>query len=78
MRRVLRRASAVLDLMRSAPQLVYDVVTCVTEHNFAELPSIRDFLISKGVKDWRLFTVFPVGRAASDPEMKLKTDISVG
>jgi radical SAM enzyme (rSAM/lipoprotein system) len=66
------RASAVLDLMRSAPQLVYDVVTCVTEHNFAELPSIRDFLISKGVKDWRLFTVFPVGRAASDPEMKLE------
>jgi radical SAM enzyme (rSAM/lipoprotein system) len=65
------RVSQAIDLMVNEPTIVYDLVTCVTEHNFAELPALRDFLIDKGVKAWRLFTVFPLGRAAKDPDMKL-------
>lgn len=53
------------------PYFRFDVVTCVTEHNYAELPVLRDYLIEKGVRAWRLFTVFPVGRAATDPELQL-------
>lgn len=60
-----------LDLMRDEPALVYDVVTCVNEHNYDELEAVKQFLIAKGVKSWRLFSVFPVGRAAHDPAMHL-------
>lgn len=52
----------------------YDVVTCVTEHNYAELTALREYLIKKGVRAWRLFTVFPVGRAVSDPELQLTNE----
>nr|WP_315347842.1 TIGR04133 family radical SAM/SPASM protein [Hoylesella enoeca] len=65
------RVSEALSMMHESPLLDYDVVICVTERNYEELPRIRDFLIEKGVKKWRLFTVFPVGRAASDPRMQL-------
>lgn len=65
------RVSRALDLMRAEPTLVYDVVTCVTEHNYSELSALREFLIAKGVRAWRLFTVFPVGRAAADPDMRI-------
>lgn len=51
--------------------LVFDVVTCVNKRNIQHIPEIRNWLISAGVKAWRLFTVFPAGRAANDPNMKL-------
>ena len=63
--------SKAIDLMAAEQSIIFDVVTCVTEHNFDELPAIRDFLIGKGVKRWRLLTVFPVGRATDDPELQL-------
>jgi len=49
----------------------YDVVTCVTRRNLPHLSDIRDYLLSKQVPRWRIFTVFPVGRAATDPELQL-------
>ena len=39
--------------------------------NINELPDILDFLISKGVKAWRLFTIVPIGRAKSNEELFL-------
>ena len=68
------RVSDALDLMAAEPRLVYDVVTCVNERNYNELPALREFLIKKGVKAWRVVTVFPAGRAANDPAMRLTTD----
>ena len=68
------RVSVALDMMRESALLAYDVVTCVTERNFLELPVLRDFLINKGVKKWRLFTVFPVGRAANNEDMRLSNN----
>ena len=38
------------------------------------LEELKDFLISLGVKGWRLFTIFPVGRAAKDPELQLSNE----
>ena len=49
----------------------YDVVTCVNKRSYKELDQIKELLIGNGIKAWRLFTVFPVGRAASDPELRL-------
>lgn len=66
-----QRASQAIDIILSHPNVLFDVVTCVNQRNFTELPAIRDFLIQKGVKAWRLFTIFPVGRAAQDPQLQL-------
>jgi len=60
-----------LDLISSSNRLFYDVVTCVNSRNFNELSSFRDFLISKNVKSWRLFTIAPIGRAASNNDLQL-------
>ena len=38
------------------------------------LPRFRDFLIAEGVKRWRIFTIFPVGRGADDPSLQLDTE----
>ena len=46
--------------------LVYDVITCVHHENLAVLPKLRDFLIEKGVTAWRIFSIFPSGRAADN------------
>ena len=51
--------------------LVMDVVTCVNQKNFPELPRIRDLLIERGVKAWRLFSIFPKGRACNEPLLDL-------
>ena len=51
--------------------LAFDVVTCVTPKNISELPKLKEFLIEIGVKEWRLFTVFPIGRAAENQELQL-------
>lgn len=66
-----RAVSDAIDLLRKERYVVWDIVTCATERNFSELPALRDFLIRKGVPSWRLLDVFPVGRAATTPEVLL-------
>lgn len=60
-----------LDLIVSTKGLTYDIVTCVNRKNISELPEFRNFLISKKVKAWRLFTIAPIGRAANNNDMIL-------
>jgi radical SAM enzyme (rSAM/lipoprotein system) len=60
-----------LDLIVSSKGLTYDVVTCVNRRNINELSDFRDFLISKKVKAWRLFTIAPIGRASNNHDMVL-------
>jgi radical SAM enzyme (rSAM/lipoprotein system) len=52
--------------------LRYDVVTCVNQKNFSELSALHDFLEGMGVREWRVFTVFPIGRAKLHDELQLK------
>ena len=65
------RVDNAISLAVSSPRLNFDVVTCVNKRSFNELKQIRDYLISKKVKAWRLFTIAPIGRATNDPEMFL-------
>ena len=51
--------------------IVWDVVTCANRRNIDHLPAIRDMLWSLGVRDWRVFGIDPMGRAASNPELLL-------
>lgn len=69
-----RMVSQALDMLVATPSLVFDVVACVNQRNYQHLPEIRDFLVGKGVKQWRLFSIFPVGRAAHDPDMQLSNE----
>ncbi|MCL2325681.1 MAG: TIGR04133 family radical SAM/SPASM protein [Proteobacteria bacterium] len=69
-----RRAVRALDLMIQAPEIVYDVVTCVNQNNIKQLHAFKEFLIERGLKAWRLFTVFPVGRGAQGDFMQLPDD----
>lgn len=34
----------------------------------------KDFLIEMGVKRWRIFTIFPVGRAATETDLQLTNE----
>ena len=49
---------------------IFDVITCVHKQNLDILPQLRDFLIELGVTQWRIFSIFPSGRAS-------KNDLSV-
>lgn len=65
------RCMQTLDLLAPVKGLVYDVVTCVTPRNYDELPAIKTLLTEKGVQSWRLFSIFPTGRAADNNELQL-------
>jgi len=68
------RASAAIRMLADRRDVVFDVVTCVNRRNYSELPRIKQALLDWGVDAWRLFTIFPVGRAAGDPELQLSSD----
>jgi radical SAM protein with 4Fe4S-binding SPASM domain len=51
------------------PQM--DIVTCVNKHNITELDEIAQTLISLGIKHWRLFRIFPAGRAKNNNDLLL-------
>lgn len=55
------------DFQRQFPRrLVFDVITCVHRGNLGILREFRDFLIGRGVWHWRIFSIFPEGRAAEN------------
>jgi radical SAM enzyme (rSAM/lipoprotein system) len=60
-----------IDLLVHEPRIIFDIVTCVNQRNYATLEQIKEYLIGKGVRRWRVFSIFPVGRAANDPQMRL-------
>jgi radical SAM enzyme (rSAM/lipoprotein system) len=60
-----------IKLLPKASNLVYDVVTCANERNFGELEQIKELLIDAGVKEWRIFTIIPIGRAKEHSELQL-------
>lgn len=65
------KAIAAARMVAGSGAVEYDVVTCVNKRSYKELDRIKELLIENGIKAWRLFTVFPVGRAAHDPELRL-------
>ena len=65
------RAESAIALAAAAPRLHFDVVTCVNKRNFSELEALFERLQALGVRQWRIFTVIPIGRAADDPDMQL-------
>lgn len=65
------RTDRAIDLAVSSSRLNFDVVTCVNQRNFNELDAVYNYLKTKQVKAWRLFTIVPIGRAKNNPELLL-------
>lgn len=54
--------------------LMWDVITCVNRRNLNTLPRLKEQLISAGVKKWRIFTIFPQGRARLNDDLFLSPE----
>ena len=65
------KAMNAVRMLTKENEIVWDVVTCVSRKNIHQLDEFKEFLIENGVKSWRIFTIFPVGRAATFPELQL-------
>lgn len=60
-----------IDLVVQSPRINFDIVTCVNQKNISELQQIYEYLLSKNVRQWRLFTISPIGRAKNDTILHL-------
>ena len=69
-----KRADAAIDWFAGHPELTWDLITCVNRRNFDYLDKFKEYLISRGVSLWRIFTVAPMGRAAGDEELILSNE----
>lgn len=68
------KASKAIKMVIDSDAIAFDVVTCVNRRNYADLQKIKEFLISLGLKEWRLFSIFPFGRAANNPDLQLTNE----
>ena len=64
-------ATNAIQMAATNANLVWDVVTCVNQHNIHSLTAIRDYLWQLGVRNWRLITIDPMGRAKNNPDLLL-------
>lgn len=60
-----------INLLSQTKNIKWDIVTCVNGRNIHYLPELKDMLCKNGVRKWRLFTIFPVGRAKQYQEFQL-------
>ncbi len=65
------RAREAIRNIRSIEGLSYDVITCVTPAMVDRLEEFKEFLISEGIARWRIFSIFPAGRARKDESLHL-------
>ena len=65
-------------LLAGTRNLLWDVITCVNQRNIATLPELKRTLIAAGVKKWRIFTIFPQGRARLNDELFLSPEQYAG
>ena len=67
-------ATRAIKLAAATPSLTWDVVTCVNQRTINQLDEMREYLWSIGVRNWRLITIDPMGRAAENPELLLSPE----
>ncbi|MBQ2508997.1 MAG: TIGR04133 family radical SAM/SPASM protein [Bacteroidales bacterium] len=69
-----QRATHAIQLLSQERDLLWDIVTCVNPRNVHQLEAFKEYILSLGVRRWRVFTIVPMGRAATDPELQLSPD----
>jgi radical SAM protein with 4Fe4S-binding SPASM domain len=65
------RALRGIRLLARAPLRFLDVVTCAFPRNLREADEVLALLEDAGARRWRIFSIFPKGRARRDPELLL-------
>ena len=65
------RAAEAVRMAAAEPSIAFDAVTCVTPALVPRLDEFKEYLLSLGLRSWRLFAIFPAGRAAEDPALQL-------
>lgn len=73
-----QRATEAIKMLVHEPELTWDVVTCVNRRNYSYLEELKVYLYNIGVRNWRIFTIFPVGRAVRYPEFQLTDEEFTG
>ena len=68
------RARRAIGYIREVEGLTYDVITCVTPALMPRLEEWKEFLISEGISRWRIFSIFPAGRAKRDATLHLEQE----
>lgn len=68
------RAKRAIGYIREIKGLTYDVITCVTPAIIGRLEEWKEFLISEGIEHWRIFSIFPAGRAKLDERLNLNPE----
>lgn len=66
-----RRALSAINSVASSEIVEKDVVTCVNPRNLSELNDIAQLLMENDIPAWRLFRIFPAGRAKNNDELLL-------
>ena len=68
------RALAALREIAQIDRLAYDAITCVTPAMLERLDEFKEFLIKEGIRHWRIFSIFPAGRASKDDSLHLNEE----
>jgi len=66
-----QKALSAIEITGKSVIPVKDVVTCVYPDNYSELDSVAELLIERNIHYWRLFRIFPSGRAEKNKELLL-------
>jgi MoaA/NifB/PqqE/SkfB family radical SAM enzyme len=70
-----RKAIRALKLLSEADAFsIVEAITCVNPQNINQLDTLYDTVCQLNLQAWRLFTIFPRGRAESDSELFLNRD----
>ncbi|MBI4951845.1 MAG: radical SAM protein [Myxococcales bacterium] len=64
-------ASRALAALVAARVPIVEAITCVTPRSLPLLDATYDIVRALGVSHWRVFNIFPRGRAASEPDLLL-------
>ncbi len=68
-----RNAIDAIAIAAKEKRLDFDVVSCINKLNIKQLEQMHTILSGLGVKQWRLFTIIPIGRAAAEPLFHLES-----
>jgi radical SAM enzyme (rSAM/lipoprotein system) len=69
-----KNATKAISLFTKVENFRFDVCTCTNPRNINELEQIKGLLISLGLKEWRIFTISPIGRAKNNPDLQLNNE----
>lgn len=68
------RAMTAIEEILKYDNLACDVITCLTPAMISRLDEFKEWLIAHGVQSWRIFSIFPAGRAAGDAALNLSNE----